>query len=141
MDPMISWKVEECQQRLAIFDQTIDGLVIFGRVLFSECRHGRFSRSPIRRQPNFAQVLVRVGLQRLLKLVENIQRLVQPTSLVPRRRKRLVESFPESECAVASGNLRCDRQAARLQINEQLLPTLCALPLTSLKADQLLPAL
>jgi putative SOS response-associated peptidase YedK len=41
---MIGGKIEERQQRLAILDQTIDGLVIFRRILFRECRHGRFSR-------------------------------------------------------------------------------------------------
>ena len=101
------WETGRCQMAQAtapIFDST---------VLFGECRHGRFSRSPIRRQPNFAQVFMRVGLHRLRKLVENVQCLVQPTALMPGRRKRLVEGFPKSERAIANGDLRSDQQAAR----------------------------
>src|SRR5258708_518914 len=58
-----------------------------------------------------------------------------------RRRERLVEGLPEPERAIANGDLRRDRQAARLQIDEQLLPALPALPHARLKADQLLLAL
>ena len=57
-----------------------------------------------------------------------------------RRREGLVESFPEAERAIADGDFRCDRQAARLQIGEQFLPTLCALPHAGPETDQLLLA-
>src|SRR6204780_1097081 len=57
-----------------------------------------------------------------------------------RRRERLVEGLPEPERAIANGDLRRDRQAARLQGDEQLLPALRALPHARLKADQLLLA-
>ena len=141
MVPVISGKVEERQQRFAILDQAFDRLVVFRRVFLGECRDRRLRCCSIRRQPDFAQVFVRVGLHGLWKLVENVQRLVQPAALVTRRREGLVESFPEAERAIADGDFRCDRQAARLQIDEQFLPTLCALPHAGPETDQLLLAL
>jgi hypothetical protein len=44
------------------------------------------STLPGRRQPDLAQILVRVGLHRLRELVEHVQCLVQPASLMTRRR-------------------------------------------------------
>ena len=82
MVPMIGGKVEERQQCLPILDQAFDGLVVFGRVFFGEGRHCRFRRGPVWRQPDLAQILVRVGLQQLRELVEYVQCLVQPASLV-----------------------------------------------------------
>src|ERR1035437_2758612 len=95
MVPVIGGKVEKCQQRFAILDQAFDGLVVFRRVFPGECRNRRLRRRSIRRQRDFAQVFVCIGLNGLWKLVEHVQRLVQPTTLVTRRRKRLVESFPK----------------------------------------------
>jgi hypothetical protein len=40
MVPVIGGEVEKRQQRLSVFDQAIDGLVVFGRVFLGECRHG-----------------------------------------------------------------------------------------------------
>jgi hypothetical protein len=37
---VIGGEVEKRQQRLSVFDQAIDGLVVFGRVFLGECRHG-----------------------------------------------------------------------------------------------------
>src|ERR1019366_4332059 len=120
MVPVIGGKVEERQQCFAILDQAFDGLVVFRRVFLGECRYRGFRCRPIRRQPDFAQVFVCIGLNGLWKLVENVQRLVQPAALVTRRREGLVESFPEAERAVADGDLWRDQQAPRLQIDEQI---------------------
>ena len=57
-----------------------------------------------------------------------------------RRRECLVEGLPEPERAIANGCLRRNDQAARLQIDEQLLPALPAFPHAGLKTDQLLRA-
>ena len=59
MVPVLGGKVEERQQRVAILDQAFDGLVVFGRVFLGEGRHRRLRRRAVRRQPDFAQVLVR----------------------------------------------------------------------------------
>src|SRR5450759_2625475 len=82
MVPVIGGKVEERQQCFAILDQAFDGLVVFWCVFFGECRDRRLRCCSIRRQPDFAQVFVRVGLHGLWKLVENVQRLMQPAALV-----------------------------------------------------------
>ena len=71
---------------------------------------------------------MRIGLHGLGKLVEHVRRLVQPAPLMARRRQRLVEGFPKAERAIADGQLRRDRQTARLQIDEQFPPALRALP-------------
>src|SRR5208282_41666 len=126
MVPVFSGKVEERQQRFAILDQAFDGLVVFRRVFLGECRNRRLRRRPIRRQPDFAQVFVRIGLNGFRKLVENVQRLVQPAALVTRRREGLVESFPEAERAIADGDLWRDRQATRLKSTSNSFQ-LCAL--------------
>ena len=73
---MIGRKVEERQQRLAILSQAFDRLIVFGRVFLRESRHRRFRRVAIWRQPDLAQVFVRVGLHRFRELVENVQRFV-----------------------------------------------------------------
>src|SRR3979490_1841443 len=105
MVPVISGKVEKRQQCFAILDQAFDGLVVFGRVFLGECGNRRLRRRPVRRQPDFVQVFVRIGLKGFRKLVENVHRLVQPAALVTRRREGLVESFPEAERAIADGDL------------------------------------
>ena len=127
MVPMIRGEVEERQQGRTILDQAFDGLVVFGRVFLGECRHRRFRRGPVRRQPDLAQILVRVERHRLRELVEHVECLVQPASLMTRRRERLVERFPEPERAIADGGLRRDGQAARFQVDKQFLPALRAL--------------
>ena len=43
MVPMIRGEVEERQQGRTILDQAFDGLVVFGRVFFGECRRRRFT--------------------------------------------------------------------------------------------------
>ena len=58
-----------------------------------------------------------------------------------RRRKRLVQGFPEPERAIAGGDFRRDGKTARLEIDQQFLPALRAFPQACLEADQLLLAL
>jgi hypothetical protein len=113
MVPVISRKVEERQQRFAIFDQAFDCLVVFRRVFLGECRNRRLCRRPVRRQPDFAQVFMCIQLNGFRKLVEHVQRLVHPTPSMARCRERLVESFPEAERAITDGDFRRDG-AARL---------------------------
>jgi len=84
---------------------------------------------------------MRVGLNGLRQLVEDVQGLVLPTPLVTRRRKCFVQSLPEAERAVAHRDVRRDRQTARLQIDKQFLPALTAFPHARLQAQKLLFAL
>ena len=89
--PMIGGKVEEHQQASGDqLDQAFDcTLSYLGAYFSAKRRHRRFRRAPVRRQPDLAQILVRVGLRRLRELVEHVQCLVQPASLMTRRQERL----------------------------------------------------
>jgi hypothetical protein len=62
MVQVISGKVEERLQCFAILDQAFDGLVVFRRVFLGECRNRRLRRRPVRREPDFVQIFVRIGL-------------------------------------------------------------------------------
>ena len=140
MRPVLGGKVEKRQQRVAILQQAFDGVVVFRRVFLGESRHRRFGRRAAGRQPDFAQVLVRRRLKRFRQLVEHVGCFVQPASLMPRRRKRFLQRLPEAKRAVAHREFRRVRKAARLQIDQQFLPTLRALAKAGLEADQLLLA-
>ena len=69
---MIGGKVEEHQQRLTILDQAFDGLVVFGRIFLGEDRHRGFGRGAVLGKPDFAQIPMHVGLNRLWQLVEDV---------------------------------------------------------------------
>ena len=107
MVPMIGGKVEERQQCLPILDQAFDGLVVFGRVFFGEGRHCRFRRGPVWRHQISRRSLCALGCS-TSGLVEYVQCLVQPASLVTGGRERLVEGLPKPERAIANGHLRRD---------------------------------
>jgi hypothetical protein len=121
MRPVLGGEIEERQQRVAILEQAIDGFVVFGRVFLGEDRHRGFGRSAVLGKPDFAQIPMRIGLNRLRQLVEDVQGLVLPTPLMTRRGERFVQSLPEAKRAVADGDIRRNRQTARLQIDKQFL--------------------
>src|SRR5919202_7150981 len=60
---------------------------------------------------------------------------------MPGRWENLLERLPEAERAVADGQLRRDRQATGLEVDQQLVPALGALAHPDLEANQLLLAL
>ena len=130
--PVIGGEVEERQQRRMIFDQAFDRLVGFG-AYFS----ARMSRSPSPLLLDPAPARLRAGL---CALVENVQRLVRPAALVARGRRQGAPSraFQKPSAPSPTATSGGDRQAARLQIDEQFLPTLCALPHAGPETDQLL---
>ena len=59
-------------------------------------------------EPDFAQIPMRVGLNRLRQLVENVQGLVLPASLVTGRGKGFVQGLPKAERPVAHRDVRRD---------------------------------
>ena len=63
---------------------------------------------------------------------------VHGAALVPGRRRQLLERLPEAKGAIAGRQLRRDRQAANLQIDQQFAPALRAFPHAHLQAEQLL---
>ena len=82
MRPMLGREIEERQQCVAVPEKAIDGLVVLGRVFLGEGRHRGVGDSAVFGEPDFAQIPMRVGLNRLRQLVENVQGLVLPASLV-----------------------------------------------------------
>ncbi len=66
---------------------------------------------------------------------------MDPAPLMPRARPRLVEGLPEPERSVTHRDLGRDREAARLDVDQELAPALGALPHSDLKAHEFLPAL
>ena len=60
--PVLGRKIEERQQRVAVLEQAIDGLVVFGRIFLGEdCHRGVGGRAALGK-PDFAQIPMRVGL-------------------------------------------------------------------------------
>lgn len=57
MVPMLGREVEEGPERLAVLDETFDGLGIFGAVLLLEDRDGELGARPIRRISDLAQIV------------------------------------------------------------------------------------
>jgi site-specific DNA recombinase len=66
---------------------------------------------------------------------------VHGAALMPGGRPDLLQRLPEAERPVAGGQLGRDRQAARLEVDQQLPPALRALAHPDLEAEQFLPAL
>jgi hypothetical protein len=102
MRPVLRGEIEERQQRIAILEQAIDRLVVFGRIFLGEDRHRGFGGRAVLGQPDFAQIPMGVGLNRLRQLVENVQTLVLP----PRCPARSTDPAPSDRQAVPSSSDR-----------------------------------
>lgn len=61
MVPMLGREVEEGQQCLPVFRQTVDGFGIFGLVFVDKDDDGGLGRRPIRRVAHFPEVGFHVG--------------------------------------------------------------------------------
>src|SRR4030088_593570 len=127
MVPVISGKVEKRQQCFAILDQAFDGLVVFRRVFLGECRNRRLRRRPVRRQPDFVQVFVRIGLNGFRKLVENVQRLVQPAAFEGKASSRAFQK-PSAPSPTATSGAIDKPRAFKSTSNSFQLCTLSRMP-------------
>src|SRR5215470_20384943 len=65
---------------------------------------------------------------------------MNPTALVPGAGKDLLDRLPEAERAVADREVGCDLKTTPPDVDEELAPTLRALPHPGLEADEFLPA-
>lgn len=72
MRPMFGGKIEKRQQSVAVLEQEIDGPVVFWRVFLGKGRHHGFGRCAIFSKPDFAQILMSIGLHGLRQFVENV---------------------------------------------------------------------
>src|SRR5450830_1824371 len=114
---------------------------MFRLVFLGEDIDGDLGQSAARRQVNFAQILLHVGLHRQRDLVQHVRSLMHPASLVPRSGKDLVERLPEAECTITNGDFRSDLQSPSFHIDEKFAPALRAFPNANLEADEFLLAL
>ena len=105
---MLGREIEERQQCVAVPEKAIDGFVVLGRVFLGEGRQRGVGDSAVFGEPDFAQIPMRVGLNRLRQLVENVQGLVLPASLVTGRGKGFVQGLPKAKRPVAHRDVRRD---------------------------------
>jgi len=138
---MLCGEVVEGQQRIAIFDKTLDRLVVFDAPGLDE---GIERRKRIRlglSHPDLLQRALGFRLLALRQLVQHIGGLVHPAALAAGLRPHFLDRLPEAERAIGDRQLRRHRKSAPLQIEQQLLPGLRALAHAVDQADQLLLAL
>ena len=141
MLPVFGGEVVEGEQRVSVLGQAIGGLVVFGLVLGKETIEGFLGIVAPLGHPDFSEIRLGPGLNRLWEFVEDVHRFVNPASLMAGGAELLLQRLPEPQRAVADRELGRDRQTAAFQIGQKLGPGLGTLAKASLKADQLFPAL
>src|ERR1700752_5420188 len=141
MVPVLSGEVKEGEQSIPILDQAGDRLVVLGAVFVGEQVDRGLGGRAGRRAVNLSKIYLHIDLDPEGDLVEYVVGLVDPTPLVPRAGKDLIDGLPEAERAVANRQIRRDLEPAPLDVDEQLAPTLGALPYPGLEADEILLAL
>ena len=97
MLPVFRREVGEGEQRLAIFGQAVGGLVVFRLVLGKEAIEGFLGVVAALGHPDFLEVRLGSGLHRLGELVQDVERLVEPTSLMTRDAELLLQRLPEPQ--------------------------------------------
>src|SRR3990170_4898346 len=127
MLPVLGREVIEGEQWLAVLAEALDRLVVLDAIAFDEVIECSLGMRPGRRHPDVLQGALGLCLQALWQLVQDIRRLVHPAALPARLWPYLIDRLPEAECPVSDSELRRDRQAAPLEIEQQLLPGLRAL--------------
>ena len=104
MRPVLSGEIEERQQRVAILEQTVDGLVVFGSIFFAKIITG-FGGRAVLGQPDRADPDARWA-ERTSVACRARSALVLPTPLVAGRGKGFVQGLPEAKRAVAHRDVR-----------------------------------
>ena len=125
--PVLGREVIEGEQRFAVLAEALDRLVVLDAIAFDEAIECSLGIRPGRRHPDALQGTLGLCLQALWQFVQDIRRLVYPAALPARLRPYLIDRLPEAERPVGDSELRGDRQAVPLEIEQQLLPGLRAL--------------
>ena len=126
------------KQCVAVLGEAVGGFLVFQPVAFNEGVEGFHGLGPRLGHPDLLQCTLGFGLLALRQLAQDIRRFVNPAALLSRRRPNLAERLPETQPSVGNRELRCGRQAATLQIEQQLAPVLRAFPCPIREANQLL---
>src|SRR5689334_21160953 len=138
MLPMLGREVVEGQQRIAIFDQALDRLVVFDAPGLDEDIERRERILLCLGHPDLLQRPLGFRMLALRQLVQHIGRLVYPATVAADLRPYLLNRLPEAERAVGDRQLRTNRQPAPLQVEQQFPPGLPTLAYAVDQADQLL---
>src|SRR3954465_11544738 len=141
MLPVLSWKVVESKQHLAILDQAGHGFVVLGPILGDEAVEGVLGCLAVLSFVDGVQILLGLALQGWRQLVQHVGGLVHPAPLLPGLGPDLVQRLPEAQRSVAGGELGIEHEPVLVtQAEQQLTPALGALAKAVLDGQQLLPA-
>ena len=139
---MLGREVVEGEQRCAVLGQARRGLVVLGPILVDETVEGGFGIGAALRLVDGVQVLLGLALHRFRQGVEDVGRLVDPTSLLPGRRPDLVQGLPEAQGTIAGGELGSRGETVLVaQPEQQLTPALATFAIAVLDREQLLAAI
>src|SRR5439155_16307780 len=105
MLPVLSWKVVESKQHLAILDQAGHGFVVLGPILGDEAVEGGLGCLAVLSFVDGVQILLGLTLQGWRQLVQHVGGLVHPAPLLPGLGPDLVQRLPEAQRPVAGGEL------------------------------------
>src|SRR5947209_5503367 len=141
MLPVLSWKVVESKQHLAILGQAGHGFVVLGPILGDEAVEGVLGCLAVLSFVDGVQILLGLALQGWRQLVQHVGDLVHPAPLLPGLGPDLVQRLPEAQRPVAGGELGIEHEPVLVtQAEQQLTPALGALAKAVLDGQQLLPA-
>src|SRR3954454_6556809 len=142
MLPVLSWKVVESKQHLAVLGQAGQGLVVLGPVLGDEAVEGVLGCLAVPSLVDGVQILLGLTLQGWRQFVQHVGGLVPPAPLLPGLGPDLVQRLPEAQGPVAGGELGIELQPVLVaQAEQELAPALGALAEAVLDRQQLLATL
>jgi hypothetical protein len=141
MVPVLGWEVEEGKQSFAVLGRTGDCLLVLGAVFVGEHVDCGLGGRPRRCSVNLSKVCLHVDLDREGDLVQHVGGLVNPTALMPVAGKDFLDRLPEAERTVADREVGRDLEPTSLDVDEEFVLTLRALPHPGLEADEFLLAL
>ena len=122
---MLGGEVVENKERVAVFRQALDGLLMLDAIGFDERIERSLGGLSGIRHPDVLQCAFGLGLQAVWQLVQDIRGFVHPAALRSRFRPHLVDRFPEAE--------RTAGDAASKQVRRLILErALCRVSVTTL---------
>ncbi len=137
MPPVLGGTIVEGQQLRLVASQRGDGFRILRVVLGRERFDARLGLGARRRVHDRVERLLRLRLQPLRQLVEDVRQSMHPTALLPRLGPDRADGGPEAEGAVAHGDDR-RTEAATLEIPQHRRPAVGAFAVAVFNGDQFL---
>src|SRR6266849_10983724 len=141
MGPMLGRKVVEAKQDFFIFLQAFAGLWEFGLVTGDELIVSCQSRFPGWRQVHFVNELLGFALDAFGHLIEDVERLMHPATLLGDLAVFFLQSDPETQRTVSNSQLRGARKSHPFELAQKFTPGLGAFSVTINHREQLLVAI